>query len=178
MMKNWLKGTVILFGFWLVLSGHFEGKYILAGLAASMVIARICVPLLSVRDRYDELYCILDLPLLRFIAYWLWLFTEICKASLAVAKTVVRPHMDIQPQIVEFYCAYRNPVAITMLINSIILTPGTVTIDVREDSCLFVVHALTDYAAEGLLEGTMQRKIGKLFGEDVTIDFVSKGVCA
>ena len=57
-------------------------------------------------------------------------------------------------------------------------TPGTVTIDVRENSSFFVVHALTDHAAEGLLEGTMQRKIGKLFGEDVTIDFVSKGVCA
>lgn len=178
MMKNWLKATAILFAFWLVLSGHFELKYVLVGFFASAVIARVCVPLLYIKDRFDGLYCILDLPLLKFIGYWIWLFSEICKASISVARTVTKPRMDIQPQLIEFYCEYRNPVAITMLINSIILTPGTVTIDVRENSSLFVVHALTDHAAEGLLEGTMQRKIGKLFGEDVTIDFVSKGVCA
>ena len=178
MIKNWLKGTVILFAFWLVLSGHFELKYVLVGFLASVVIARICVPLLYIKDRFDDLYCILDLPLLKFIGYWIWLLSEICKASISVAKTVTKPKMDIQPQRIEFYCEYCNPVAITMLINSIILTPGTVTIDVRENSSLFVVHALTDHAADGLLEGTMQRKIGTLFGEDVKVDFVRREECA
>ncbi|MBR3755928.1 MAG: Na+/H+ antiporter subunit E [Firmicutes bacterium] len=178
MLKNWTKGTMILFAFWLILSGHFETKTLLAGIIASAAISRICVPLLSIKDRYDEPYCLLDLPLVRFLGYWIWMFKEICKASFCVAKTVVRPQMDIQPQIIEFYCEYCNPVAITLLINSIILTPGTVTIDVRENSSLFVVHALTSHAAEGLLEGTMQRKIGSLFGETVDVKCVRKGVCA
>lgn len=177
MMKNWLKGTAILFVFWLILSGHFETKYVLVGLGASIVIARVCIPLLSIKDRYDKLYCILDLPVMKFILYWLWLFTEICKSSFSVAKIVLSPRMKIQPQVIEFYCVYSNPVAITMLINSIILTPGTVTIDVRDDSSLFVVHALTDCAAEGLLTGKLQRKIGDLFGETVQVQLVRKGEC-
>ena len=55
--------------------------------------------------------------------------------------------------------------ATSVLINSIILTPGTVTVEVSDEKH-FVVHALTDDAAGGLLEGTMQRKIAELFGEE------------
>lgn len=178
MVKNWLKSTVILYIFWLILSGHFEPKYLVVGFLASAVIARICVTLLSIKDRFDEPYFVLDINLFKFAGYWIWLFTEICKSSISVAKAVLQKNMPIQPQLIEFYCEYRNPVAITMLINSIILTPGTVTIDVREESSLFVVHALTDHAAEGLLEGSMQRRIGRLFGEDVEVRLAGKGECA
>ena len=44
------------------------------------------------------------------------------------------------------------------------VTPGTVTVEVKEEK-YFLVHALTDEAALGLMDGTMQRKIAELFGE-------------
>lgn len=174
MMKYWIKCTTILYIFWLTLSGHFEAKYLIIGLLAAAVISYVCVPLLFIKDRNEEPYCVLDMNLLKFATYWIWLFKEICKSSFGVAKIVLKKKMPIQPQLVKFRCEYCNPVAITMLINSIILTPGTVTIDVQEKSTVFVVHALTDDVAKGLLDGTMQNKIGSIFGEHVDVEPLGK----
>ena len=70
--------------------------------------------------------------------------------------------MQINPHIIEFELDYGSDTAATMLANSITLTPGTVTVDIK-DGKHFVVHALTDKSADGLLEGTMQRKVGEVF---------------
>ena len=52
--------------------------------------------------------------------------------------------------------------------NSITLTPGTVTVDIEGD--LFTVHALSDTAADSLLDGDMERRVAWIFGEDVPGD--------
>lgn len=109
-------------------------------------------------------YFLLDVRTVKLIGYWIWLLKEIAKSSWGVAVAVMSPKMKINPQIIEFDYDYKNPIAVSLLINSIILTPGTVTIDVQNERH-FTVHALTDDAAEGLLEGTMQRKIADLFHE-------------
>lgn len=67
-----------------------------------------------------------------------------------------------------FQANYDNPAARALLANSITLTPGTVTVDILEDGT-YSVHALTEGAKAGLLDGTMQGKVARLFGE--TIDF-------
>lgn len=165
MDKYWLKMTFILYILWIVLSGRFEAKFLLIGLVSCGIIAKLCISSLWVSGRDNErMYSIIDTGLWAFTKYGFWLLIEIIKASLDVAKAVLSPKMKINPQIIEFDCRYQNPMAISMLINSIILTPGTVTLDV-ENNCHFVVHALTDDAAKGLIEGSMQRKIAELFRE-------------
>lgn len=165
MIKYWLKSTVILYILWLMLSGKLEAKFLIVGLAAAGIIAWICLKSLWILDeKRERTYSLLDISLWRFARYWLWLFVEIVKASLDVARLVVQPKLPIDPQVIEFQCSFKNPIAVTMLINSIILTPGTVTLDVKEGN-LFVVHALTYDAAKGLLEGEMQRHIAAVFGE-------------
>ena len=57
-----------------------------------------------------------------------------------------------------------NPRASVILANSIILTPGTITVDVMEGG-IFEVHAIDKKAAEDMLSGTMPRKVASLFGE-------------
>ena len=54
--------------------------------------------------------------------------------------------------------------ASVMLANSITLTPGTVTLNVTDDG-LYEIHALTKGAAEGVLDGSMQKKVADLYGE-------------
>lgn len=165
MIKYWLKATVILYILWLMLSGKLEAKFLIVGFAAAAVIAWLCLKSLWILDeKRERTYSLLDVSLWRFARYWLWLFVEIVKASLDVARLVVQPKMPIDPQIIEFDCKFDNPIATTMLINSIILTPGTVTLDVL-DGNHFVVHALTYDAAKGLLEGEMQRHIAAVFRE-------------
>ncbi|MBR4020707.1 MAG: Na+/H+ antiporter subunit E, partial [Firmicutes bacterium] len=128
-------------------------------------ITGICLPSLWIEGRDGKSrFCLLDVSFFKLAKYWVWLFVQIAKSSIDVAKIVVSPKMKINPQLVEFDCWYQNPIAKSVLINSIILTPGTVTIEVKDEKH-FLVHALTDEAALGLLDGTMQRKIAELFGE-------------
>jgi multicomponent Na+:H+ antiporter subunit E len=55
--------------------------------------------------------------------------------------------------------------AYVVLANSITLTPGTVTLNVTDDG-LFEIHALTVGAAEGVLDGSFQKKVADLCGID------------
>ncbi len=167
MLKYWIKGTLILYGLWLILSGIFKMKFLLVGLLTSVVVSGICLPSLWIEGREGTTkYSLLDVSFFRVTKYGVWLLGEIAKSSISVAAIVLSPKMKekIDPQIIEFDCWYKNPIATSVLINSIILTPGTVTVEVLEEKH-FVVHALTNDAAMGLLEGTMQRKIAQLFGE-------------
>ena len=165
MVKYWLKGTVILYASWLLLSGILKPKFLIVGLVTAMFVAAICLPSMWIEGRDGKSrFCLLDVGFFKLAKYWIWLFIEIAKSSFHVAKIVMSPKMKINPQLVEFDCWYRNPIATSVLINSIILTPGTVTVEVKDEKH-FLVHALTDEAALGLLDGTMQRKIAELFGE-------------
>lgn len=165
MVKYWLKGTVILYASWLLLSGILKPKFLIVGLVTAMFVAAICLPSMWIEGRDGKSrFCLLDVGFFKLAKYWIWLFIEIAKSSFHVAKIVMSPKMKINPQLVEFDCWYRNPIATSVLINSIILTPGTVTVEVKDERH-FLVHALTDEAALGLLDGTMQRKIAELFGE-------------
>ncbi len=165
MIKYWVKGTAILYIMWLLLSGILKPKFLIVGFITSLIIVAICLPSMWIEGRDGRSrHCLLDISFLKLTKYWTWLFIQIAKSSIDVAKIVISPKMKMNPQLVEFDCWYRNPIATSVLINSIILTPGTVTVEV-EDEKHFVVHALTDEAALGLLDGTMQRKIAELFGE-------------
>lgn len=153
-IKTWVKSTIFLFVLWICLSGRFETKFIIYGIVTSVVAGYT----------FAKINNQLNIRVGTFIVYLFWLLKEIIKAALDVTKIVISPSMKIQPQLIEFDYEYKNPVAKALLTNSIILTPGTVTVDIR-DGKTFVVHALTDAAAEGLLEGTMQRKVAEVFGE-------------
>ena len=66
----------------------------------------------------------------RTLQYLFVLFEEIVKSSFAVIKIVFSKKLEIQPQIVFFEVPLKSEFLITILANSITLTPGTITVDV------------------------------------------------
>jgi len=69
---------------------------------------------------------------------YLGLFTrELVKSNLDVARRVVSPEVRINPGIVEIKTRLKHPTYRLVLANSITLTPGTLTVDMIDDS-LFV----------------------------------------
>ena len=157
-----------LFAIWILLSGQFELKFLFIGMAASLAISYICYPLLNVvNENTGKEYFVFGMNYLKLTVYFFWLVKEIIKASLDVTKEIFKPQMECEPRIAFFSMPFENPMASVILAFSIILTPGTITIDVSRDG-VFEVHALTKSMAEGLLEGTMQRKVAELFGETCT----------
>ncbi len=163
MAKRWICMSALLFFLWVILSGKFEAKFIISGAVCSMVVAALCLPIMRVK-KGERSYFIVSVNPLKLFAYFLWLVKEIFFSAIDVCRAILS-NKHISPQLVRFRCSFENPSATVMLVNSIILTPGTVTVDVSDDD-EFLVHALTDGAAEGLLEGEMMRRIARLYGED------------
>lgn len=156
--------SALLFFLWVILSGKFEAKFIISGAVCSMVVAALCLPIMRVK-KGERSYFVVSVNPLKLFAYFLWLVKEIFFSAIDVCRAILS-NRHISPQLVRFRCSFEDPSATVMLVNSIILTPGTVTVDVSDDD-EFLVHALTDGAAEGLLEGEMMRRIARLYGEDL-----------
>ena len=167
--------TCVLFVFWLLLSGRFELKFLVYGVLTALVAGWVCVPLMMLPNaKGTKQYFIFDIPWAKYAVYWLWLLNEVVKANIDVAKAVVKPEMEINPRVIRFRIKMDNPMAHTTLANSITLTPGTVTLNVTDDG-LYEIHALTDGAAEGLLDGGMQKRVAELFGEPFIYEVVEEG---
>jgi multicomponent Na+:H+ antiporter subunit E len=159
-----MKQALVLFAHlmlvWLFLSGHFDAMLITYGvLSCAFVVALMA----HLRILDDE-----ALPVhlgLRPFFYLPWLFKEIVLSNIAVAKIILDPELPIQPRLLRVRASQRSDVAQVIYANSITLTPGTVTLDVRNSELL--VHALTDESARGLLSGEMDRRVAQLEGPSV-----------
>ncbi len=96
----------------------------------------------------------------RLLGFWAWLGGEVVKSSIEVARVVLRPRIDVEPQVVAIDASSLGPVDQALLGNSITLTPGTLTLDVHEGRLL--VHALTPNGAASLEGGEMQQRVAAL----------------
>ncbi len=161
-----LVGTaVVLFAFWMILSGRTEVKFIVYGVLTSVVTAWITYPLLLIPNKDgSRKYFIFGISIPKFIKYALWLLWQLVLANIDVARATTNQNLEIDPKVVRFYFRTENPMAEVVLADSITLTPGTVTLNVTDDG-LFEIHALTVGAAAGVLDGSMQKKVAELFGE-------------
>lgn len=164
---NWIETAVLMMALWFIMSEQTEPKFLILGALSSALIASVCLRTLTMRGTLSgQDYYLLDVNILRFIAYFVWLLVQIAKSAIYVARISLFRRSEVDPSIAWFRAAYDNPAAISMLANSITLTPGTITVDISEDG-VFSVHALTKELREGLLDGSMQAKVAWLYGEKI-----------
>ena len=150
--------SIILFGTWLLWSGHFEP--ILLGFG---VFSCVFVTFLNKKmERYEGVSHENRLGL-RWIGYGPWLLWEIAKANWDVARIILKPSLPIKPRLMRIRASQKTDLAKVIYANSITLTPGTITLDVRDDK--FLVHALSDEAAADLDTGEMDRRVSAMEGK-------------
>lgn len=99
-----------------------------------------------------------------FILYIPWLIYQIFLANFHVIYLVLHPRMPIDPKIVRFKTKLKSDLSVVTLANSITLTPGTITVDIREGR--YYVHALSKKVAHDLLTGDMENRVAKIYGEE------------
>jgi multicomponent Na+:H+ antiporter subunit E len=144
--------AVVLYAFWLLLSGYFTAFLMAAG-----AICSIGVVLLAHRmDVVDHEGHPVHLSLRVFI-YWPWLIVEIVKSAWSVARIIIDPRLPISPTLLRARTSQKTAVGVVTYANSITLTPGTISVDVKQHEIL--VHALTREGADGLLMGEMDRRV-------------------
>ena len=155
-----------LFVFWMVLSGRSETKFVVYGILTAVVTTWLTYPLLLIPNKDgSKKYFVFGVSLPKFIMYFFWLMWQLVLANIDVLLATTSQELNIDPKVVRFYFKADNPMASVVLANSITLTPGTVTINVTDDG-LYEIHALTAGAAAGVLDGSMQRKVAWLYGEN------------
>ncbi|RMF90027.1 MAG: hypothetical protein D6733_04920 [Methanobacteriota archaeon] len=142
-----------LFLFWILLSSALDPAHIAVGLAAAALVSRFSSDLLIRRDERIPS----PKALLPYLSYLGHLAVEIVKANIHVARLVLDPRLPIAPSIVKFKTGLKGEVAKASLGNSITLTPGTLTIDIKGDT--FYVHALTREAAEEVRAWHMEKRL-------------------
>jgi multicomponent Na+:H+ antiporter subunit E len=153
---------IILFGFWILLSGRFDLFHLSLGIISCALVSFLSRDLLFTgkinRNHISQL--------LRLLKYLPWLFYQIVLANLYVAYLALHPKsaQKIDPHIVRFKGKLKTDMAVTTFANSITLTPGTITLLVKDD--FFYVHAISKKVADDLLTGEMEDRVAEIYQEE------------
>ena len=144
---------LVLFAFWLLLSGFFTAFLMVAG-----AVSALAVVLFGRRmDIADHEGHPVHLAPRALLIYWPWLIREIVKSAWQVSTVILQPRLPISPTLVRIPITQKTDVGRTVLANSITLTPGTISVEVGRDEIL--VHALSRSGANDLATGEMDRRV-------------------
>ena len=141
-MGRFLILVAVLAGIWLLLSGYFDKPLLLGFGTGSVLFAAWLAQRAHVLD--EEGLPARIFP--RIFGYMFWLTFEIGKANLIVARQALAIEPKLSPKLFLVKNQPRSTIGKVIFGNSITMTPGTVTIDLREDEIL--VHALTEELAD------------------------------
>lgn len=152
-----LASFAVLALFWLVITGSVKPFDLATGLVLCAAISYWADCVLW-RDEPEPLT---PRAWLRLPAYMLWLLREIVVAALYVAERVLDPKLGIAPVLHTHRVRFKSDTARVAFANSITLTPGTITIDVTEDT--FVIHCLHESFSDGISSGDFERRVARTF---------------
>lgn len=119
---------------WIAFTSSFATQELLVGAVITALISILTISIFS---------CC-ELPLLcpRSIFYiFVFLFTflvELVKSNLDIAKRVLTPSLPINPGVVKFKTNLKTNFSRMVLANAITLTPGTLSLDIIDDT--FYIH--------------------------------------
>lgn len=156
-----LVSILFLWFFWIILTSSFKFFSLLVGLVCALLTAFLCRPFLS-EDL--EKFKISPRAILRHIPFILILLKEIVRANLDVAERVLDPQLPIEPAVVRLKSPVGGDLAQAALANSITLTPGTLTIDIKDGE--FYIHCLAEEYVEDIFEGPLQKWLIWLYREE------------
>jgi multicomponent Na+:H+ antiporter subunit E len=172
-LEKWQKILVTLFVliiYWVVLTGTLELSTFATGIVLCIFLSLITYDLFTKDIKRGEnffsrflMFVFVYIPELAFI----FLF-RVIEANVNVARHVIK--MDINPGIVRIHTNLRSHTAITALANIITLTPGTLTLDVKETLegyTLYVhwidVETLSSEEAGEIIKGGVDEWLQRIF---------------
>lgn len=154
---------VVLFVIWMIANASLAVEPALVGAAITLVLAHAFA---SSSDAWSRLR-LTPRALYHFVAYSGTFVVELARANLNMMAYVYAPRINIKPGIVKVRTRLESPIGRLALANSIALTPGSLVIDIRDDT-LFV-HWL-DVKTTDIDEATLalvvpfEKHLEKVFG--------------
>lgn len=159
-IKNDLVGFlfifVILMIFWLLISASADWQHIVVGLIFCTILTVFWSNLsITAENNIKTDFKIKQIFLL--IKYFFMLGVEIVVANINVAMIVLNPRLPISPGIVIMRCDLERSLLRVLYVNSITLTPGTITVELEDN--LLIVHALTKDVAHSVEDWALNRRL-------------------
>jgi multicomponent Na+:H+ antiporter subunit E len=156
-LSRTLTTALMLIAAWLLWSGHAEPLLLGLGLVSVLTVLAITRRM----DRFSESEGD-EYPGLGLLLYLPWLVWQMFKSNLDVARIILNPRLPISPRLIRVPANQKTETGQAIYANSITLTPGTISLDVRDNQIL--VHALTEESAAGVEEGEMDRRVCRTEG--------------
>lgn len=151
----------LLFLLWIVFNGKITLEICLFGIVICGAIYLFMRKVMGYNPKVDKL---IAKRAWKGICYYLFLIKEILKSCFAVTKIILTGASEIKPKLVHFTPDLSHEGSRVVLANSITLTPGTITVTIRDGE--YVVHALDDSMAEGIEDCEFIHKLREIDGED------------
>ena len=141
---------IVLFGFWLLMSGYYTPLILSLGVISCL----LCV-YITIKGKFldNETLPIYFFP--RLIQYTLWLIKEILKSNIQTAKVIIMKSEE--PELFSVKATQKTNEGKVTYANSITLTPGTVTTQIKND--IFEVHALTKDFGDDVRSSEMDKMV-------------------
>lgn len=150
----------LMLGFWLLLAASLHWQHLLVGTLLGVVVTLVWAKVEIGDGRRTSFTLKQVLFLLHYLACLAW---EVLKANVMVALIVLNPKLPISPGLVIMRNGLSHDLTRVLYANSITLTPGTITVDLRGD--YQVVHAITGSAGRGVLDWYLYDLARKLEGD-------------
>jgi multicomponent Na+:H+ antiporter subunit E len=151
-VKGFVLSTLLLLAIWLLLTYPFSTQELVAGAIAAVVISLISSGALGVMQDIR----VTPRAIVAALSFLVAFLGALVRSNLDVAFRVLQPSLPISPGIVRIRTSLRTPLARTLLANAITLTPGTITVEARDD--VFYVHWIS--VAGGDTEDATRRIVG------------------
>ena len=148
---------LLTFFFWVLLNGKLTLEIAIFGvcIAGALYIAACRFAGYSVQK---DLKIAAKLPMI--IRYIVVLIIEIIKANVVMAQYILTPQIAAEPALVRFNPHLKTQIAQVLLANSITLTPGTITVELKDGE--YLVHCYDKSMGEGIDESVFVNLLRKL----------------
>jgi len=161
-ISKYIFTVTLLFLLWLLLTDTFNGAEVLIGAVCSLLISAFTYVAFTEKG-LSNLNPKRMFWLIVYIPYFFW---EMTKANLDVAYRVISPKLPIKPGIVMVKTKMKSDIGKIAVANSITLTPGTLTLDIKGDK-MFIhwiwVRSDDVEKASELIPGVFEKILKRVF---------------
>jgi multicomponent Na+:H+ antiporter subunit E len=161
--KRFFNLWLTLFVIWLFANSTLAPEIVLTGVLLATLLATAFA---TFSDSYADMHWS-PRVLFNLVLYFAVFLAELVKANINVLLLVLSPRISIQPGIIEIKTTLTSPVGRLVLANSITLTPGTLVVDIRDDT-LFIhwinVSSKDPVAATQQIAGHFEKYLKVIYG--------------
>lgn len=148
---------------WLIANGTLAQNTVIAGVVISAVIALAFAA-------FSRVYSVIrwsPVVIYYYLLYLIAFLVELVKANINVMLVVFSPRINIRPAIIEIKTGLKSPIGRLALANTITLTPGTLVVDIKDDSLFihWMNSSTTDpVAATEAIAGRFEKFLKVIYG--------------